>query len=78
MRKTILTSVCAAAIALCAVAVASAQTSNDAKPAGAPANNQTNVTGPASTDGSMNAMDKTTKKKKSKMKKTDDSGMEKK
>jgi hypothetical protein len=75
MRKTILTSVCAAVIGLSAVA-ASAQTSTDPKSA-APAN-QTNVTGQGSTDSSMNAMNKTTKKSKKKATKDDTSGMEKK
>jgi ABC-type sugar transport system substrate-binding protein len=75
MRKTMLTSVCAVVIGLSGFTAASAQT------AGAPANNQTNVASPATTDnGSMNAMNKTTKKK-TKMKKdtkTDGGAMEKK
>ena len=75
MRKTILASVCAAIIGMSAIAAASAQTSG--APARAPADNQTNVTAPKTTD-NMNAMNKT--KKKSKMKKStkDESGMEKK
>jgi hypothetical protein len=74
MRKIMLTSVCAAVISLSGFAAASAQT------AGAPANNQTNVASPATTDhDSMNAMNKTKKKTKTKKDTKMDSGaMEKK
>jgi hypothetical protein len=74
MRKTILTSVCAAVIGVSAVAAASAQTG------GAPASNQTNATGPVTTDkGSKHAMNKIKKKPKmQKDMKSDSGAMEKK
>jgi len=78
MRKTILTTVCAAAFGLSGLAAASAQN------AAAPASNQTKVTSPHATDkGSMNAMNKMKKKSSAKhdMKsdmKTDTGGTEKK
>ncbi len=71
MRNVVLSSICAAAIGLSAVSGAFAQAAGTDKPA-APANNQTNVTGPAASDSGMNAMNKTTKKKTSKKMKKDD------
>jgi opacity protein-like surface antigen len=76
MRKIMLTSVCAAVIGLSAVA-ASAQTSTQSQPAGAPAAGQTNAAGPATTGkSSMDAMNKTSKKKSKKETKSE-GGMEK-
>jgi hypothetical protein len=75
MRKTILTSVCAAVIGLSALAAASAQT------AGAPASSQPSATSsPTATDnGSMGSMNKMKKKSKAKKDTKSDSGaMEKK
>jgi hypothetical protein len=67
MRKALLMSTCVAVIGLSAAA--SAQT------AGAPANGQTNVTGPATTGkGSMSAMNKMKKKPKNKKDTTSDDG----
>lgn len=74
MRNMVLSSICAAAIGLSTVSGAFAQATGADKP-GAPANNQTNVTGSATgTDSAgMNSMNKMKKKKmsKSKMKKDD-------
>lgn len=76
MRNVVLSSICAAAIGLSTVSGAFAQASGADK-AGAPASNQTNVTGPASgsDDAGMMKKKKPTKMSKSKMKKD---GMEKK
>lgn len=72
MRNVVLSSICAAAIGLSTVGGAFAQTSGATSP-GAPASNQTNVTGPAAGNDTagMNSMNKMKKKKmsKSKMKK---------
>lgn len=73
MRKTLLTTACATVIALSGIVAASAQTSTP----GAPAGNQTNVTGPATTDTSMNSNAKMKKKKMKKSTKKDDGMMEK-
>ncbi len=73
MRNVVLSSICAAAIGLSGVSGAFAQASGTDRP-GAPANNQTNVTGPATTgnDAGMNSMNKMKKKtSKSHMKKDD-------
>ncbi len=74
MRNVVLSSICAAAIGLSTVSGAFAQASATDKPA-APANNQTNVTGPATagSDTGMNAKNemKTKKKTSKKMKKDD-------
>ncbi len=72
MRNVVLSSICAAAIGLSTVSGAFAQAAGTDKP-GAPASNQSNVTGPATgSDSGMNAMNKTTKKKTSKKMKKDD------
>ena len=78
MRHVVLSSLCAAAIGLSTTGGAFAQSSGMDRP-GAPASNQSNVTGPAA-GSDMNSMNKMKKKKmtkmsKSKMKK---GGMEKK
>jgi hypothetical protein len=78
MRKIMLTSVCAAAIGVFAVAAASAQTSSQSQPAGAPTAVQTTATGPAATGkSSMDAMNKSKKKTKAKKDAKSDAGMEK-
>ena len=78
MRKVVLSSICAAAIGLSTVSGAFAQATGMDRP-GAPASNQTNVTGPAagSDTAGMNSMNKMKKKKMSKSKMKKD-GMEKK
>lgn len=71
MRNVVLSSICAAAIGLSTVSGAFAQAAGTDKP-GAPASNQSNVTGSATgSDSGMNAMNKTKKKTSKKMKKDD-------
>ena len=71
MRNVILSSICAAAIGLSTASGAFAQAAGTDKPA-APANNQTNVTGPATgADTGMNSMNKIKKKTSKKMKRDD-------
>ncbi len=66
MRKTIMTTVVAAAIGFTGIVAASAQTTAP----GAPASNQSNVTGATTTDnGAMNSQNKMMMKKKKMMKK---------
>jgi hypothetical protein len=75
MRNVVLSSICAAAIGLSTVGGAFAQTSGGTAAPGAPASNQTNVTGPAAgkDTAGMDSMNKMKKKKtsKSKMQKGD-------